>query len=411
MPTNRRAAPALVALLVALALPAAARAEPGPVLSDYPDDDGKALLVEWPAPAAAEPAGTKYDIEIADADAPDRTGPAAKLPAGTRYAEDLPEVYGFGAGRARYAVKIDRAPPAAEGDAAADLTPGRSYVVLLTRIEPDGTRTTLGRSAAAVPKGDLFDTRKINNIVFLLLFGGALVWLTEQARRNPEGMFVRRIPGLEALDEAVGRATEMGRPVFFVHGLAGISSISTVAAVNILGKVGEKIAEYGTAFRVTNRDPVVMAISEETVKESYLRAGRPDLYRDESIVYVSDDQFAYAAAVEGMMVREKPASNLFFGYFFAESLLLTETGAATGAIQIAGTDAYTQLPFFITTCDYTLMGEELYAASAYLSRNPKLLASLKTMDAGKAAILAYLLAGALLTTLGVPFLRNLATVF
>ena len=38
-------------------------------------------------------------------------------------------------------------------------------------------------------------------------------------------------------------------------------------------------------------------------------------------------------------------------------------GNAAGAIQIAGTDAVTQLPFFITTCDYTLIGEELYAAS------------------------------------------------
>jgi len=65
------------------------------------------------------------------------------------------------------------------------------------------------------------------------------------------------------------------------------------------------------------------------------------------------------------MLREKPAANFFMGMFYAESLILAETGNRTGAIQIAGTDADTQLPFFITACDYTLMGEELYAASAY----------------------------------------------
>jgi hypothetical protein len=75
------------------------------------------------------------------------------------------------------------------------------------------------------------------------------------------------------------------------------------------------------------------------------------------------------------------------GYFNAESLLLAETGASTGAIQVAGTDQYIQLPFFITTCDYTLIGEELYAASAYLSRDPRLLGSLRGQDVGKAFLM------------------------
>ena len=68
------------------------------------------------------------------------------------------------------------------------------------------------------------------------------------------------------------------------------------------------------------------------------------------------------------------------GYFSAEALLMTETGNQVGAVQIAGTDAVTQIPFFITTCDYTLIGEELYAASAYLNREPMLLGTLKAQD-------------------------------
>ena len=94
------------------------------------------------------------------------------------------------------------------------------------------------------------------------------------------------------------------------------------------------------------------------------------------------------------------------GGFYAEALLFAETGSTTGAIQIAGTDSYTQLPFFITTCDYTLMGEELYAASAYLSREPRLLGSLKGQDVGKAIFLAVLIAGVVLATLDVSFLSH-----
>jgi hypothetical protein len=99
-----------------------------------------------------------------------------------------------------------------------------------------------------------------------------------------------------------------------------------------------------------------------------------------------------------MVVREKPATMFFMGEFFAESLILAETGNASGAIQIAGTAAPAQLPFFIAACDYTLIGEELFAASAYLSREPKLLGSLKGQDMGKAVILVAILIGIILET-------------
>jgi hypothetical protein len=107
--------------------------------------------------------------------------------------------------------------------------------------------------------------------------------------------------------------------------------------------------------------------------------------------------------VDGIMLRKKPAANFFMGYYFAEALLLTETGASTGAIQIAGTDADHQLPFFVTTCDYTLIGEELYAASAYLSREPVQVGTLRGQDIGKALILGVLGVGTILATLGVLF--------
>ena len=100
------------------------------------------------------------------------------------------------------------------------------------------------------------------------------------------------------------------------------------------------------------------------------------------------------------MLREQPAANFFMGAYYAESLLLAEPGAATGAIQIAGTDSDHQLPFFITSCDYTLIGEELYAASAYLSREPVLVGTLRGQDIGKGVFLGAIVVGTLLVTLG-----------
>ncbi len=118
------------------------------------------------------------------------------------------------------------------------------------------------------------------------------------------------------------------------------------------------------------------------------------------IYYVTDEQFGYVAAVSGKMVREKPAACFYLGQFYAESLILAETGNSIGAIQIAGTAMPAQLPFFVAACDYTLIGEEFYAASAYLSGEAHQLGSLKGQDVGKAVVGVLVIVGCLLATLG-----------
>ena len=256
--------------------------------------------------------------------------------------------------------------------------------------EIEGATLGIFELGGGTPRVSLFNSSKWNNLIFAVVFAIIILIGIVIARRNPN-IFIRRIQGLEAVDEAIGRATEMGKPVLYLCGLDPLSSLSTIAAVNILGQVARRIAEYDSDLIVPCRDPVVLTVAQETVKEAYIDGGRPDAYREDNIFFITDDQFSYTAATCGIMMREKPAANFFMGHYYAESLLLAETGASTGAIQIAGTDALHQLPFFITTCDYTLIGEELYAASAYLSREPMLLGSLKGQDLGKAVVIVLII--------------------
>jgi hypothetical protein len=202
----------------------------------------------------------------------------------------------------------------------------------------------------------------------------------------------------------VGRATEMGRPILFVPGLSSLGDIATIASMVILGRIAKKAAEYDTRLLVPNTDYYVMPLAQEIVKESFYEAGRPDAYDQNNIFFVSTEQFPYVAGVNGTMIREKTATNFYMGTFYAEALLMTETGNATGAIQIAGTDAVTQIPFFITTCDYTLIGEEFYAASAYMSKDPEILGTLKAQDYFKFIILFFVILGSIFTTLHSNFI-------
>ena len=91
------------------------------------------------------------------------------------------------------------------------------------------------------------------------------------------------------------------------------------------------------------------------------------------------------------MNREKPAACLYMCKFYAESLLLAETGNSIGAIQIAGTASQSQIPFFVTACDYVLIGEEFYAASAYLSGSPEMIGSIKGQDYVKLLCMIFIL--------------------
>ncbi len=245
----------------------------------------------------------------------------------------------------------------------------------------------------------IFMIGKLNNLVFSLIFCGIVFAFIQIAKRRPN-LFIRKIAGLEAMDEAIGRSTEMNKPVFFVHGLGDMSDVATISSVNILGRVATKTAEYDSRVKVMNIDPIVTAVSQEVVQQSYRQAGRPDAFNPDDVTYVASDQFSYVAAVSGRMVREQPGAIFLLGSFMAESLLLAETGASTGAIQVAGTDQFTQLPFFITTCDYTLIGEELYAASAYLSREPRLLGSLRGQDVGKAFLMITIILCCIALTVG-----------
>lgn len=266
---------------------------------------------------------------------------------------------------------------------------------LVTLSETSSTPSIM--TAAISTEREWLNWNLLNLMIMTLVIGGAVMFFIETAKRRK--LYVRKIAGLEAVDEAIGRATEMGRPILYIPGILDMDDVQTLASLTILGRVAEQVATYDIKIRMPVSRSLVMTAARETIKASYQAAGRPDAYSDDMVNYVTDEQFGYVAAVDGIMVRERPAAVFLLGAFFAESLILAETGNSVGAIQIAGTARPAQLPFFIAACDFTLIGEELFAASAYLSGEPKALGSLKGQDVGKVIAMASIVAGVALATL------------
>jgi hypothetical protein len=356
---------------------------------DTPNDSGQSLTVTW-AKGEHEGQDLRYHVFIQEVDTSEPKL-VADIASDSHYVRDLRVPWWT-----RLAPKDAHQIIITNGKGV-DLKDGVPYVVTVVAVS--GSERAAAPPVQAVPHPNWFNWNQINNLVLVVLFGAVVLGSIRTAKRRE--IFLRRIPGLDAVDEAIGRATELGKPILYLTGAGDMSEPSTVAAAVILARVAKRVAVYETDLLVPHRDPIVMAVCQEITKQAYLEAGKPDAFKEDSNFFITTDQFSYTAAVDGLMLRLKPAANFFMGSYFAESLLLTETGASTGAIQIAGTDSDHQLPFFVTTCDYTLIGEELYAASAYLSREPVQLGTLRGQDIGKAGILCLLGLGTVAATIAV----------
>lgn len=339
---------------------------------DTPNDGGNSITVEW-EPSAGEVIA--YTILRSSATAGDMKIVERVASDSTRYMDD-------------------------------GVTRGGSYYYIVRAHDKVGNVADSQVVGPIIPTAQWLNRAQIPTAVGITIFSGILIFCIYHAKSGKQS-FIRRIPGLEAIDEAIGRATEMGKSILYVSGIGDIKSIATIASMNVLARVARMAAEYDTPLRVPCSDPVVMNIEREVVQNAHMDAGRPDTYKQENIFFVTEDQFAYAAAVDGIIIREKPAAIFYMGAFMAESLILAEVGNTAGAVQVAGTDSATQLPFFITACDHTLMGEELYAASAYLSKEPLLLGSLKGQDWGKLLVIAAILVGVATQILGSSWFTNL----
>jgi hypothetical protein len=383
-----------LALFATLALASVVAAQaPAPpsnlILADTPDDAGNAVDLSW----SLSP-NDVFNSLLSDTEEVDPKLVVASYEIARRVVEAKGEI---SPEQFQWQIVSEQAPGEVTWtDRSVEL--GWLYSYRIHAVDTQGNVSTWDEAETTVmPIMQMFNMSKAWLAIWMLLFGAFIAYFINHARSGKK-LWVRKIAGLEAIDEAVGRATEMGRPVLFVLGIQDINEIQTLAGLTVLSRVAKTAAEYGAQIEVPTCRSLVMAAARETVEAAYLSAGAPDAYQPDRIHYLTDEQFAFVAGVTGYMVREEPAACIYMGGFYAESLILAETGNHIGAIQVAGTAMPSQLPFFVASCDYTLIGEEFFAASAYLSGDPLQIGSLKGQDYGKFLSVLVLLLGIFLAT-------------
>ncbi|MCE5196311.1 MAG: hypothetical protein LLG09_04180 [Negativicutes bacterium] len=263
--------------------------------------------------------------------------------------------------------------------------------------------------------GSWLNTDPSNNLglttfIFFIVFSVLLAIMIRKAQSNEAMPKLRRVAGLDAIDEAIGRATEMGKPVLYNLGMNSFSA-PTFASLAVLGYVAKRIVRYDTRIITVMRYAVVLPVAEEVVRQAYIEGGKPDMFRQDDVRFLSEEQFAYATGTVGIIQRDLVAANIMVGNFLAESLIFAEAGTQIGAIQIAATSNNVQTPFFIAACDYTLLAEELYVASAYLSQDRVKTATLLVQDYIKRGLVIIIILGILFSSFGSRLINDLLTLY
>jgi len=249
---------------------------------------------------------------------------------------------------------------------------------------------------------------KLSALIFFLIVTIAIIISLQLARRGKK-IEIRRLSGIDAIEEAIGRAAEMGGSVHFVPGMGGITSTwaaQTLAGYSVLGHVARHSAKAGVPLHVSLRRPEEQPITAEIARTGYLLEGREDLFNPENVRYLSNRQFSFASGVMGILQRENVKANVMVGAFWVESLIFAEVGNMVGAFQVGGTGKADTIPFFVVCCDYTLIGEEIMAAGAYLSREPIQLGSILGQDLGKMLAILLTIVVVIAATLGISSIVN-----
>lgn len=211
---------------------------------------------------------------------------------------------------------------------------------------------------------------------------------------------LQRLPAVDALEEGVGRAVEMGRPVHFVTTMGELQGGGTDLSEKVLGyyvmeHVAEMCASQNAQLYVSEADPLAIGYIRETLRSAYEKAGWPEGLREDMIAWFPWTSMAFA--LPNWFQTLKPGANYMMGNLYFCTVIVAEAGALGGAFQVG----YGQTEFLIASCEYVLIADEYYATTAYLSKKPSLVAGIAGNDYVKMLLLTAFVASLFLFNIGI----------
>lgn len=230
-----------------------------------------------------------------------------------------------------------------------------------------------------------------------------VIWLAKQGKMS--WVRIRILPPLEAIADGVGRAVEMGKPIIINPGegsgyaTAGGGGTQFFAANAVVGYTAEIVAKLDGKILVPLNLPDTIVLVEDMVRSSYMKVGKADAFDPKSVFFAAVQDAAYNSYVQTLIRQQLPALYITFGSS-GTGAQLEEAAKSVGSIVIGGIAYLSQIGCRMATCDYLLMGDELYAAGAYVSKDTTRVSTVFATDMVKLIMIALTIIGCIAVTVG-----------
>ena len=248
------------------------------------------------------------------------------------------------------------------------------------------------------------------NLFIIFVIYLAIMFYFVWRGRKGDKVELRKIPAIDAIDEAVSRAVELGRGVHWTEGhpraskLYDAYGVYLVASLAFLAKIATSCAEKGARLLLSVGHPELYPIVKDLTQTAYNMAGHPEAYVESDIELMPE--YSYLAAVLGRITREHPAAHIQIGYFWGQdSVAVPEVAQGEGCFSINGGQVGA-LQYLVVLSDYVLIADELFASSAQISQDPVLIMNMVGLDVEKALLIASIIIGTILSSLGVTALQQ-----
>lgn len=237
----------------------------------------------------------------------------------------------------------------------------------------------------------------------LVLVAGVMLLVLTFARRKTQPVF-RAIPAFNRFQRAIGLSVEDGSRLHFTFGrgsLTAPTSASALAALGMLRRVAELTSLSDRPPVVTSGNPVLAILTQDTLQSAYQAAGAEELFKRDTGRVAGLTPFSYVAGTLPVMYDENVSANVILGNFGMEAALLADTAERENSFILAAADTLPAQTVLYVTAQDPLIGEELFAAGAYLNAGPAHTASLTVQDVLRWAVVVLMIGGSVLALLGV----------
>jgi len=215
---------------------------------------------------------------------------------------------------------------------------------------------------------------------------------------------LRVIQAFSHFQREVELTVEAGKRLHISLGRGNILDLqggSAFIGLTILDRCARAASNSDRPPVVTSGDGVITILSQDTLQYTYRSLATEQRYDPTNARLTGLTPMAYAAGAMPAIQDEQVSANIFAGHFGAEVGLLTEAGERCHSLTVAGSDSLPGQAVLYATSEEPLLGEELYAAGAYLGAGSTHSASLLMQDILRWVLVVIIIIGAILKLLGI----------